>query len=242
MAEPTGAPDPRQVRGMFDRIAPFYDVMNTVMTAGTDARWRRTTIASLRLRPGSRVLDVATGTGKLAMAAADRVAPGGQVTGLDASSEMLARARRAASSRPVPSTAVEWMIGDAMQMPFADGTFDAVSIGFGLRNLPDYAAGLREMARVLRQGGRLAVLEISEPPSGVGRFLYATWFRRIIPGLGRLIGRGAAYRYLPASLERYPAPEEVAGLMRSAGFDHVVWRWLPTGFATLHVGERTREP
>ena len=240
MAIPPGAPDPRQVRGMFDRIAPVYDLMNTVMTAGTDARWRRSTIASLGLQPGGQVLDVATGTGKLALAAAERVAPGGAVIGLDASSKMLARARRAADRRDRGASlaALEWVMGDALHLPFGDGAFDAVTIGFGLRNLTDYEAGLREMARVLRPGGRLAVLEISEPRSGVGRMLFVTWFRRIIPALGRLIGRRAAYSYLPASLERYPEPERVAELMRSAGFTTIRWRRLPTGFATLHVGER----
>lgn len=240
MSEARRAPDPDRVRGMFDRIAPIYDLMNTVMTAGTDARWRRSTIAALRLRPGERVLDVATGTGKLALAAAEQVAPGGTVTGLDASSEMLARATRSAERLGHGASRVEpsWIRGDAMAMPFADGAFDAVTIGFGLRNLPDHAGGLRELARVLAPGGRVAVLEISEPRSGVGRFLFVTWFRRIIPALGRLIGRRAAYSYLPASLERFPPPEEVADLMRAAGLHRVGWRWLPTGFATLHVGER----
>lgn len=223
-----------EVRRMFDRIAPFYDAMNTVMTAGTDARWRRSTVRALHLRPGDRVLDVATGTGKLAIAEATAVAPGGSVVGLDASAQMLARARRAA-----PATgAVDWFQGDAMAMSFEDGAFDAVSIGFGLRNLPDYAGGLHEMGRVLRPGGRLAVLEISEPPGGLGRLLFVTWFRRVIPVLGRVIGRRAAYRYLPASLEAYPPPEHVAQLMRDAGFDRLGWRYLSTGFATLHVGIR----
>lgn len=231
-------PEREEVRRMFDRIAPFYDAMNTVMTAGTDARWRRSTVRALRLHPGDRVLDVATGTGKLALAEAAVVGPGGRVIGLDASGEMLARARRASdAAEPV----VEWLQADAMVLPFDDGSFDAVSIGFGLRNLPDFAAALVEMGRVLRPGGRLAVLEISEPPAGLGRLLFVTWFRRIIPLLGRFIGRRAAYRYLPASLERYPPPERVAALMREAGFAPVGWRFLPTGFATLHLGSR-REP
>ncbi len=223
---------------MFDRIAPFYDLMNTVMTGGIDARWRRSTVASLRLRPGDRVLDVATGTGKLALAASERVGPAGAVIGLDASARMLARATRAAGRQPDRDSGVEWVLGDAMSMRFTDAAFDAVSIGFGLRNLPDFGAGMDEMARVLRRGGRLAILEISVPRSGAGRLLFATWFRRIIPLLGRVIGRRGAYSYLPASLDRYPSPERVAGLMRERGFEQVSWRWLPTGFATLHVGVR----
>jgi demethylmenaquinone methyltransferase/2-methoxy-6-polyprenyl-1,4-benzoquinol methylase len=234
-------PDPSEVRRMFDRIAPFYDAMNTLMTAGTDARWRRETIAALALAPGARVLDVATGTGKLAMAAAPLVGPDGSVTGLDASERMLERARssdarRAAHGSSVAS--VTWLLGDAMALPFDDASFDAVTIGFGLRNLPDLAGGLREMARVLRPGGRFAVLEISEPRSGIGRVAFATWFRRIIPTLGRLIGRRAAYRYLPVSLERYPAPEVVAIEIAEAGLSEVEWRWLRTGFATLHTARR----
>jgi demethylmenaquinone methyltransferase/2-methoxy-6-polyprenyl-1,4-benzoquinol methylase len=232
------APDPAVVRTMFDRIAPVYDLMNTVMTAGLDARWRRATIASASLRPGQHVLDVATGTGKLARAAARAVGPGGEVVGLDASGGMLERASRAGGE--TAAAPIRWMLGDALAMPFEDSGFDAVTIGFGLRNLAGVDAGLREMARVLRPGGRLVVLEIAEPPSGVGRLLFDTWFRRIVPLLGRLAGQAAAYAYLPASLERYPRSGEVAARMRDAGCDVVRWRWLPTGLATLHVGRRAR--
>jgi demethylmenaquinone methyltransferase / 2-methoxy-6-polyprenyl-1,4-benzoquinol methylase len=226
---------------MFDRIAPVYDAMNTVMTAGIDARWRRATLHALALQPGERAVDVATGTGKLALAAAAEVAPGGRVVGLDASAAMLAQARRAeagargAAGGPV----VEWVIGNAMAMPFGDGEFDAAVVGFGLRNMPDLDAALGEMARVLRPGGRLAVLEIAEPPTDPGRLLFRTWFRGVVPLLGRLVGQAAAYAYLPESLARYPRPDDVARRMAAAGFEAVRWRWLPSGLATLHVGRRT---
>lgn len=222
---------------MFDRIAPAYDVMNTVMTAGIDARWRRDTIAELRLRPGMHVLDVATGTGKLALAAARRVGQGGSVVGLDPSRAMLERARRA-GARQKPAVRIGWVRGDALALPFPDASFDAVSIGFGLRNLADPDLGLREMARVCRPGGRVAILEIAEPRDGVARLLFGTWFRRLIPRLGRVIGLASAYAYLPASLERYPSPEDVARRMADAGLVEVRWRWLATGLATLHLGTR----
>jgi demethylmenaquinone methyltransferase/2-methoxy-6-polyprenyl-1,4-benzoquinol methylase len=221
---------------MFDRIAPVYDLMNTVMTAGIDARWRAATLRAAALRPGTRVLDVATGTGKLALVAARQVAPGGEVIGLDASERMLARARSAsADAAAVP---VRWLRGDAMAMPLDDASVDVVTIGFGLRNMPDFDGALAEMARVLRPGGRLALLEIAEPRTGPGRAVFRTWFRRVIPLLGRLARQGGAYAYLPASLDRYPPPDDVARRMERAGFDVVRWRWLPTGLATLHLGRR----
>jgi demethylmenaquinone methyltransferase/2-methoxy-6-polyprenyl-1,4-benzoquinol methylase len=229
--------DPARVRTMFDRIAPVYDLMNTVMTAGIDGRWRRAAIAAAALRPGDRVLDVATGTGKLALGAATAVGANGEVVGLDASPRMLTRARAAERG-----SAVRWLEADAMAMPFDDRSFDAVTIGFGLRNLPDTDAALHEMARVLRPGGRLVVLEIAEPPRGLARLLFLTWFRRIVPFLGRLAGQPVAYAYLPDSLRRYPRPDDVAARMGAAGLEAVRWRWLPTRLATVHVGRRTAAP
>jgi demethylmenaquinone methyltransferase/2-methoxy-6-polyprenyl-1,4-benzoquinol methylase len=230
------ATPPAEVREMFDAIAPRYDAMNTLMTAGLDRGWRRDAIAAAELWPGRRVLDAACGTGMLARAAATAVGRGGGVTGLDASPAMLALAAHA----EIPPDAAEprWVQGDALAMPFADASFDAAMIGFGLRNLPDYAAGLRELTRVVVPGGRVVVLEIATPRRFMPRALHAIWFRRAVPLLGRLIGLGDAYRYLPASLADYPPPEQVAELLAGAGLTAVRWRWLTGGMTTLHVGVR----
>jgi demethylmenaquinone methyltransferase/2-methoxy-6-polyprenyl-1,4-benzoquinol methylase len=236
MPDPGARPEPERVVAMFDRIAPWYDAMNTLITAGIDGRWRRTAIEGARLHRGMRVLDVATGTGKLAAAAAQAVGMGGEVIGLDPSGPMLARARslrtRDADAR------LTWVQADGLALPFGDGTFDAVTIGFGLRNLPDAAAGLREMTRVAAPGGRVVVLELAEPQGRVARLLFSTWFRRMVPWLGRLARRGDAYAYLPRSLDRYPPPGRVAQLMADAGLVDVRWRWLTTRLVTLHVGIR----
>lgn len=223
--------DPARVRTMFDRIAPVYDLMNTAITAGVDGRWRRAALAAAGLRPGDHVLDVATGTGKLALGAARVVGASGEVVGVDASNGMLTQARAAGRG-----SSVRWLEADAMAIPFDDRSFDVVTIGFGLRNLPDVDAALREMARVLRPGGRLVVLEIAEPPGGPARLLFVTWFRRVVPFLGRLAGQPAAYAYLPDSLRRYPRPDEIAVRMSDAGLAAVRWRWLASGLVTLHMG------
>lgn len=233
---PTGNPhDPAAVREMFDRIAGRYDLMNSLMTAGLDASWRQATIEAAELSAGMRVLDVACGTGMLTRAAAAVVGGTGEVMGLDVSSVMLDHARR------TPATAaasIRWEVGDAMHLPLDDAAVDAVLIGFGLRNLPDYGGAVAEMARVTKPGGRIVILEIAQPRAAGPRLLHAIWFRRVVPLLGRLTGRGAAYAYLPTSLDDYPTPEAVGGLMSDAGLVHVRWRWLRGGMTTLHVGER----
>lgn len=234
----SGRPTPERVVAMFDRIAPRYDAMNTLMTGGLDAVWRRNALDGAVLRPGQRVLDVATGTGKLALGAATRVAPGGEVVGLDPAADMLARARRATAGRK--GARLTWVQADAETLPFADGTFDAVTIGFGLRNLPDVAVALREMARVAAPDGRVVVLEIATPSGGLSGLIFRTWFQQVIPRVGALAGGGEAYRYLPESVARYPAPERIAELMADTGLGSVRWRWLVGGMVTLHVGERER--
>jgi len=218
----TLAPD--AVRTMFDRIAPVYDVMNRVMTAGLDVRWRRLA-AEAAVRRGDRVLDAACGTGDLAIA--DLKAGAGKVTGLDFSEQMLARARRKAP--------LEWVRGDLLALPFADGTFDAATVGFGARNVADLELALRELRRVLRPGGRLAVLEITQPRGALKPF-YSLWFDRIVPLLGKVLPGGAAYTYLPASVRRFPSAERLAALLRECGFGEVRFRLLGGSIVALHTG------
>jgi demethylmenaquinone methyltransferase/2-methoxy-6-polyprenyl-1,4-benzoquinol methylase len=216
---------PEAVRTMFDRIAPVYDAMNRVMTAGLDLRWRRLAAAAA-VRPGDRVLDAACGTGDLATAAA--LADAGSVVGLDFSERMLERARRKAPQ-------LEWVRGDLLALPFDDGSFDAATIGFGIRNAADLELALAELHRVLRPGGRLAILEITQP-TGALRPFYSLWFDRLVPLLGRLLPGGEAYSYLPASVRRFPAAPELAVRMRAAGFADVRFRLLAGSIVAIHVG------
>ncbi len=213
---------------MFDRIAPVYDAMNRVMTVGLDLRWRRLAATSV-VQPGDRVLDAACGTGDLAIA--DRAAGALTVTGLDFSERMLARARRKAPT-------LEWVVGDLLELPFEAGTFDAATVGFGIRNVSDLERGLAELRRVLRPGGRLAILEITRP-RGVLKPFFSLWFDRIVPALGRVLPGGAAYSYLPASVARFPVAEELASMMRRAGFAEVEFRLLAGSIIALHNGKAT---
>jgi demethylmenaquinone methyltransferase / 2-methoxy-6-polyprenyl-1,4-benzoquinol methylase len=220
----TGRLAPDAVRSMFDRISPVYDAMNRTMSMGLDQRWRRATVAAV-VQPGDRVLDACCGTGDLALAARDA---GGTVTALDFSERMLERARR-------KSAEVEWLQGDALALPFPDGSFDAATVGFGVRNLDDLEGGLAELRRVLRPGGRLAILEITRP-SGLLAPFYRLWFDGFVPLLGKVLPGGAAYTYLPASVRRFPGPDELAGLLREAGFEDVRWRTFAGGIVALHIG------
>jgi demethylmenaquinone methyltransferase / 2-methoxy-6-polyprenyl-1,4-benzoquinol methylase len=215
---------PEGVRTMFDRIAPVYDVMNRVMTAGLDVRWRKLAAATA-VRPGDRVLDAACGTGDLAIA--DLKAGASKVTGLDFSEEMLARARRKAP--------LDWVQGDMLALPFAEGTFDAATVGFGVRNVADLELSLRELRRVLRPGGRLAILEITQP-RGLLRHFFHLWFDRIVPLLGKVLPGGNAYTYLPASVKRFPDADALAVLLRENGFGHVGYKLLGGSIVALHVG------
>ena len=214
------------VRRMFDRIAPVYDAMNRVMTAGLDRRWRRITVDET-VHEGDRVLDACCGTGDLAIAAKRR--RGARVTGLDFSERMLDRARR-------KEPALEWIEGDLLALPFDDASFDSATVGFGVRNVADLAAGLRELRRVLRPGARLGILEITTPRGPLAPF-YRLWFDRVVPLLGKVLPGGAAYTYLPASVRRFPPPEQLAELLEESGFGAVRFRRFAGGIVALHVGE-----
>jgi demethylmenaquinone methyltransferase/2-methoxy-6-polyprenyl-1,4-benzoquinol methylase len=214
------------VRRMFDRIAPVYDAMNRVMTVGLDRRWRAATVRET-VQAGDRVLDACCGTGDLAVAA--RAAGAGRIVGVDFSEQMLERARRKAPE-------LEWVQADVLSLPFEDGSFDAVVVGFGIRNVEDLEAGLRELRRVLRAGGRLGILEITRPRGSLAVF-YRLWFDKLVPLLGRLLPGGEAYSYLPASVRRFPGPEELAEQLRGCGFAGVRYRLFAGGIVALHLGE-----
>ncbi len=233
IASPTRA---AYVAEMFGRIAPRYDVMNRVMTGGMDRRWRAIAVAETRLRRGGSALDVATGTGDLAFALARVVGSTGRVVGVDFADPMLELARRkAVPGAPAP----EFRHADALDLPFPDGEFDAVTIGFGLRNVTDVPRALAEMRRVLRPGGRLACLEVTKPrvvPLAAGFYAY---FDHVVPLLGALLnGSREAYTYLPYSLRPFPDAAELRRLMLAAGFQHVHMRLLNLGTIAVHVGIR----
>ena len=239
---PTGRPGPSpgaragtmeegQVRAMFDRISRFYDLMNSVMTAGLHHGWRERAADLARVAPGGRALDVATGTGDLAVELARRVAPGGEVVGCDFSESMLERARSKA-----PQLRWEW--ANALELPYPDGAFDAATVGFGARNFADLDRGLSEMARVVRPGGRVVVLEITTPTRPPLSTFFRVWFDRIVPALGRLTGDPDAYTYLPSSVKRFPGPEELGARMHDAGLVDVRWVLTAGGIIALHSGTR----
>jgi len=236
---PSGTLPEQQVRAMFDRIASVYDVMNSVMTAGLHHRWRARAADLARVGPGDRVLDVATGTGDLALELMGRVVPGGEVVGSDFSDGMLALARRkarrlAAQGRPVPR--FEW--GDALRLPYGDDEFAASTVGFGARNFSDLQRGLAEMARVVRVGGRVVVLEITTPTRAPLSTFYRLWFDRVVPLLGRLAGDPDAYSYLPDSVKRFPPPHDLAAAMAAVGLVDVRWILTAGGIIALHAGTK----
>jgi demethylmenaquinone methyltransferase/2-methoxy-6-polyprenyl-1,4-benzoquinol methylase len=223
MAAGTGTLPAESVRAMFDRIAGVYDVMNTVMTAGLHHRWRTRAVDLARVGPGTRALDVATGTGDLAIELASR---GGEVVGSDFSEGMLAKARTKAPG-------LTWEHADAMALPYADDAFDAATVGFGARNFGDLEQGLREMVRVVRPGGRVVILEITTPQRPPLSTFFSLWFDRIVPLMGRF---DEAYTYLPSSVKRFPGPQPLAAKLASAGCVDVGWILTAGGIIALHHG------
>lgn len=222
---------PPEVQVMFDRIAPRYDLMNLLISAFQEPRWRKRLVDRAGLQPGGSALDVASGTGKVAADLHRRVQPGGRVLGVDLSPGMTAVAQRRYADRP----GLRYVEGDALALATDDATFDAATIAFGMRNLPDYRQGFAEMARSVRPGGRVLCLEIARPRSRLARFV-GWWFDRVVPIIGRVAGQGAAYGYLVKSVRAYPAPERIAEIMRDVGLVDVTWQAMTGGIVTLHEG------
>ena len=223
------------VQRMFDRIAPVYDVMNRVMTVGLDQRWRKATVRAA-VHEGDHVLDACCGTGDLAFELASRVAPDGTVVGCDFSEPMLDLARDKAAARGATGVRFEW--ADALQMPYDGGRFDAVTVGFGVRNLADLDRGLRELGRVLKPGGRLVILEITQPQRPPLSNFYSLWFDRAVPLLGRFAADPEAYSYLPESVRSFPSPLGLAERMDRAGFGGIRCTVLAGGIIAIHSGIR----
>jgi demethylmenaquinone methyltransferase/2-methoxy-6-polyprenyl-1,4-benzoquinol methylase len=231
---PSGTERARLVREMFDRIAGRYELLNTVMTAGLHRIWNREAVRATGLRPGEKALDLACGTGSLTRDLAKRVGPGGYVLGIDFSREML----RAAKARPAPN--IEYRLGDATKLEgVASESFDAATIAYGARNIPDLDALFSEMARCLRPGGVAVCLEIARPESRAFAAFYGLWFDKIVPRLGAGISGDAwAYSYLPESVKEFVAPDELSDIMERNGLQDVTWRRLAGGIITIHRGTR----
>jgi demethylmenaquinone methyltransferase/2-methoxy-6-polyprenyl-1,4-benzoquinol methylase len=225
-----------EVRGMFDRIAGVYDLMNSAMTAGLHHQWRERAVDRAQVGPGSDALDVCCGTGDLALELRRRIGPDGRVVGSDFSEPMLELARRKSGDEGLP---VEFGWADALDLPYGDGSFDAVTIGFGARNLADLDKGLGEMSRVLRPGGRVVILEITRPQREPLSSFYSLWFDRVVPVIGTLAGDSDAYNYLPNSVRTFPPPEKLAAMMDAAGFTDIRWLLLAGGIIAIHSATKS---
>ena len=237
LVESEGTLPPERVQAMFDRIARPYDMMNRVMTAGLDRRWRSLAADEAAVGAGATVLDCCCGTGDLALELARRVGDAGEVLGVDFSTEMLAVAWKKAERGALRN--VRFVEGDALALPAADDEFAAATVAFGVRNLADYLQGFRELARVVRPGGRVVCLEITTPQSGPLARFYRVWFDRLVPAIGKVADRSGngAYSYLPASVRRFPGPSALGSVMLEAGLVNVRYRLLAGGIVALHVGE-----
>lgn len=225
-----------QIRGMFDRIAGVYDLMNSAMSMGLHHRWRERAADRADLDPGDAALDVCCGTGDLAFELAGRVRREGRVIGSDFSERMLDIAREKAAERGVSQVRFEW--ADALDLPYDDESFDAVTVGFGVRNLADLELGVAEMTRVLKPGGRMVILEITQPRRPPLSTFYSLWFDRLVPLLGTIAGDREAYTYLPESVKRFPPPEGLAAIMDRVGLVGIRYTILAGGIIAIHSGTR----
>ena len=233
---------PGRIAGMFDAIAHRYDRLNHVLSAGLDRRWRRQAVAAVAPPAGARVLDVCTGTADLAIAACRRDSPPRAVLGVDFAGAMLEIGRRKVQASGLGGR-VRLVRGDACRLPCAPATMDAATIGFGIRNVVDPAQAVREIARVLKPGGRLAILEFGEPRLPLIRGAYLWYFRRVLPRIGRWLSRhGDAYSYLPASVHAFLGPDALAEVLRDCGFDEVRVERLTLGIVCLYVASKPMRP
>ncbi len=222
-----------QVRTLFSEIAPRYDLLNHVLSLNIDRRWRRKAVGLLgwRRKPKGRFLDACAGTFDLSLELARQPGFAGTVVATDFALPMLVEGRDKLSDAVTP------VCGDALRLPFPDDSFDGATVGFGVRNLSDLPAGFRDLARVLRPGARLVILEFTDPPNPLLRRFYHFYFHRVLPLVGRLIsGHPWAYTYLPESVKEFPGPEHLAELLRESGFGNVEWTFLTGGIAAIHVG------
>jgi demethylmenaquinone methyltransferase/2-methoxy-6-polyprenyl-1,4-benzoquinol methylase len=226
-----------QIRGMFDRIAGVYDLMNGAMTAGLHHRWRARAADLAEVEPGDSALDACCGTGDLALELAKRTGAAGRVIGSDFSERMLDIARAKAAERGAAGVRFEW--GDALDLLYDDQSFDAVTVGFGVRNLADLERGVGELARVLKPGGRLVILEITQPRRPPLSIFFSLWFDRVVPLLGTFAGDRDAYSYLPESVKRFPPPEGLALVMDRAGLERIRYTVLAGGIIAIHTGAAT---
>ena len=227
----------RGIRDMFDRIAPRYDLLNRVLSLGIDRRWRRFAVRQLAVPDGGRVLDIATGTGDVALEIGRQTGPGVKIVGSDFTQGMLVLGQRKIAASPYRDRVV--LVNAACEsMPHPDGVFDGITIAFGIRNVVDRQKGLGEMARVLKPGGRAAILEFATPRNRIFRSIYYFYFLRVLPWLGGLISQRSAYQYLPDSVLEFPDRDTFKAMMEQAGFVDVTVHDLTAGIAAVHVGTR----
>ena len=225
------------IQQMFNTIAPRYDFLNRLLSFGIDRRWRKKAVRLLKYREGSRILDVATGTGDVALEIARATPTSVRITGADFSAEMVALGGAKVKASP-HAARIDFKVAPCEDLPFASETFDSVTIAFGIRNVVDRKLGLAEMWRVLRPGGRMIILEFSTPRSLLFRQIYYFYFRRVLPVIGGLFSKYNAYKYLPDSVLEFPPHEEFAGMIEDAGFRSVHIRELTFGIASIYVGDK----